>query len=135
RLHAFSYFLEGVMPRAADPRCAAALCDGIRRLELWLREIGPEVERSDVYAQLLRARLYADWTGAVPLDREAAACEAARLRECQRSAEDARIDGGFCFGRRGPEWLPYMNPVSTAFALQALAMWEGGRPAHRHALI
>ena len=55
----------------------------------------------------------------MPIDREAAACEAERL------ASFAAPDGGFYFGRRGADWLPYTNPVSTAFAMQALAVWSG----------
>lgn len=124
RLHAFCYFLEGLLPRAKEPVCAAALCDGLRRVAHYLREIAPEFERSDVYAQLLRVRLYADAAGAAPLDRAAAAEEAARLAEFQAVSEDPRIDGGFYFGRRGSGMLPYVNPVSTGFGLQALAMWE-----------
>jgi hypothetical protein len=33
-------------------------------------------------------------------------------------------DGGFCFGTRDGRPLPYMNPVSTAFCVQALAQWR-----------
>lgn len=119
RLHAFSYFLEGMMPRAKDPRCCAAIHDGIGRAAALLREIAPQFERSDVYAQLLRARVYADRAGAAPLDRAAADYEAAQLQSFQAP------DGGFYFGRKGGEWLPYLNPVSTAFAAQALAVWSG----------
>ena len=124
RLHPFVYFLEGLLPRAREPRCAAAICDGIRRTAHYLRDIAPEFERSDVYAQLLRIRLYAEAAGAAPLDREAAQWEAQQLMEFQATSSDPRIDGGFYFGRKKGEWLPYVNPVSTAFALQALSMWE-----------
>jgi hypothetical protein len=119
RLHAFLYFLEGLLPRARDPRCCAALSAGIGRVAGLLGEIAPEFERCDVYAQLLRVRLFADRAGVVPLDRSAATGEASRLEEFQAD------DGGFWFGRRNREWLPYRNPVSTAFALQALALWHG----------
>jgi hypothetical protein len=119
RLHAFSYFLEGMLPRAKEPRCCAAINDGIGRVAALLREIGPEFERADVYAQLLRARVYAARAGVAPLDREAADWEAARLETFQAP------DGGFYFGRKGGDWLPYTNPVSTAFAAQALAVWSG----------
>jgi hypothetical protein len=119
RLHAFSYFLEGLLPRARDPRSCAALGQGIARVASLLREIAPEFERSDVYAQLLRARIYADRLGVVALDRSAADYEAERLQTFETP------DGGFRFGRKGGEWLPYLNPVSTAFAMQALAMWSG----------
>ncbi len=119
RLHPFLYFLEGLLPRARDPRCCAALSAGIGRVAGLLGEIAPEFERSDVYAQLLRVRLFADRAGVVPLDRAAANREASRLEEFQAD------DGGFWFGRRNREWLPYRNPVSTAFALQALALWQG----------
>jgi hypothetical protein len=139
RLHAFAYFLEGLLPRTDDRRCATALCDGIRRLAGHLREIAPEFERSDVYAQLLRLRLYADWAGVTPLDRDAAASEAARLAGFQVSDPDPRVDGGFRFGHTPAGWLPFVNPVSTAFAMQALELWretgEGGANLHRHLLI
>ncbi|SPE33154.1 conserved hypothetical protein [Candidatus Sulfopaludibacter sp. SbA3] len=137
RLHAFCYFLEGLLPRAADRRCAAALCDGLQRVSHHMRAIAPEFERSDVCAQLLRMRLYADATGAVPLDRDAAAFEASRLAEFQATSEDPRIDGGFYFGRREGAFLPYVNPVSTGFSLQALAMWEaaGSTVPLRHLLV
>jgi hypothetical protein len=138
RLHAFLYFLEGLLPRAKEPRCAAAIAAGIRRVSGLLEEIRPRFVRSDVYAQLLRIRLFADWAGAVPLDRQAACGEADALARFQASSADPRVDGGFYFGRKGAELLPYINPVSTAFALQALALWEcharGAQP-HRHLLI
>ena len=117
---------------------AAAIAEGIRRVEGFLREIGPRFARADVYAQLLRMRLYADWNGAAPLDRKAACEEAQALAGFQAASADPRIDGGFYFGRKGAEWMPYINPVSTAFAIEALALWEcharGARPL-RHLLI
>jgi hypothetical protein len=139
RLHAYSYFLEGMLPCATDPRCVEATRQGIARVAAFLREVGPQFDRSDVYAQLLRARLFADWNGVLPLDREAAAFEAAELAKFQCEDPDPRIDGGFWFGRKGREWLPYVNPVSAGFALQALAMWEqhneGRAATFRHMLI
>jgi hypothetical protein len=139
RLHAFCYFLEGLLPRAADSRCAAALRDGIARTACHLRAIAPEFERSDVYAQLLRVRLYADWFGVVPLDRPTAEFEAAQLAAFQAVDPDPRLDGGYWFGRTHAEPLPFINPVSAAFACQALELWEtsrsGGAQAHRHLLI
>ncbi len=100
-----------------------------------MRELAPEFERSDVYAQLLRIRLYADAAGVEKLDRAAAEWEAGRLVEFAASAEDPRVDGGFYFGRAGDRWEPFINPVSAAFALQALALWSGAVPADRHLLI
>ena len=139
RLHAFVYFLEGLLPRAGEKRCAAALCDGIRKVAHYLGETASEFERADVYAQLLRIRIFADWVGAAPLDRHAAEHEAAMLAGFQADSDDPREDGGFYFGRRAGEWLPYVNPVSTAFGLQALALWEhhssGCPPAHWRVLI
>ena len=142
RLHAFLYLLEGLLPVAApgsDARAGAALSSGIERVARHLRALAPEFERSDVYAQLLRVRLYADWAGAVPLDRAAAEWEAAKLAEFAApgpaSEADPRIAGGFYFGRTGAAWEPYINPVSTAFALQALALWNRCAQPHRHLLI
>ena len=144
RLHAFLYFLEGLLPVAppgSDARAAAALCGGIERVARHLRSLAPEFERSDVYAQLLRVRLYADWAGVLPLDRAAAEWEAGKLLEFAAPApgpasEAAQhIAGGFYFGRTGGTWEPYINPVSTAFALQALALWNRCAQPHRHLLI
>jgi hypothetical protein len=149
RLHAFCYFLEGLLPsaagaghaaqRAADSgdaaeRAAAAFTAGIARAAGLLREIAPEFARADVFAQLLRARLGAACCGAVALDREAAAWEAGQLAEYQASSADPRIAGGYWFGRAGAEWLLFINPVSTAFAAQALELWSGA-PFDRRQLI
>ena len=139
RLHPFLYFLEGLLPRATEPRCAAALRSGIPAVAAYLRELAPEFERSDVYAQLLRIRLYADSAGVVPLDGDAACVEAQKLAGFQSSDSDPRVAGGFSFGRRRASCIPHVNPVSTAFALQALALWEqhrsGAAQRHRHLLI
>jgi hypothetical protein len=124
RLHAYLYFLEGLLPRANEKRCAAALCQGIQRVSEFLEQTAEEFERSDVYAQLLRVRLFADWAQAVPLNRAAAERESAALAGFQVSSADPRIDGGFYFGRQAGTPMPYVNPVSTAFAAQALALWQ-----------
>lgn len=138
RLHAFIYFLEGLLPFAGE-RYADILAGGIERVASYMEEIAPEFERSDVLAQFLRIRLYADWHGAVPLDAAAAAREASHLAEFQISSADPRLDGGFYFGRRQGAWVPHVSPVSTAFALQALGLWEqrgvGRLQPHRHLLI
>jgi hypothetical protein len=118
RLHAFCYFLEGLLPVLDRKACAAALCTGIVRTGNYLREIAPCFERSDVHAQLLRLRLLADLAGVVPLDEHAAEFEAESL------ARYLRPDGGFWFGSTAGEPLPFVNPVSTAFGLQALCMWQ-----------
>jgi hypothetical protein len=124
RLHAYLYFLEGLMPAAKDPRCALALAGGIREVSCLLREIAPEFARADVYAQLLRIRILADAVGAEAFDQEAAAREARVLVEFQAASADPRIEGGCWFGRRNGAWLPHVNPVSTAFAIEALDLWE-----------
>ena len=139
RLHPFLYFLEGLLPRATEPHCAAALRSGIPIAAAHLRNLAPEFERSDAYAQLLRVRLYANLAGVVPLDREAARFEAQTLAGFQSSDTDPRVDGGFTFGRLHGCCIPHVNPVSTAFALQALALWDAHRNGqaqpHRHLLI
>jgi hypothetical protein len=142
RLHAFCYFLEGLLPRAGDSRCAAALREGIGLCAWHLHDIAPEFERSDVYAQLLRIRLYADWLGVEPLDRTAAEFESAQLAGFQVDGSlphDARMNGGYWFGRKNAQPLPFINPVSAAFACQALQLWEthrvGGDQVHRQMLI
>jgi len=124
RLHAYTYFLEGLIPRLSLRKCADAFKAGVGRIAHYLREIAPEFARSDVYAQLLRVRLYGEAVGVLPLDEAAAAHEAEELATFQLSSSDLRIDGGFSFGRRGSESLPFVNPVSTAFCMQALDLWN-----------
>ena len=119
RLHAFCYFLEGLLARAGDSECAAALAEGIDMVAHHLRDVAPEFARSDVFAQLLRARVYAAWFGAAPLERACGEWEAAQLATFQNT------DGGYWFGVKAGERLPFLNPVSTAFAAQALDVWHG----------
>jgi hypothetical protein len=136
RLHAYCYFLEALLSVGDRPECKAALTTGIERVAYYLREISPRFERSDVCAQLLRVRLIAHRHHGLPLDREAAAEEARRAASYQASSSDPRddprgdsrgdprIDGGFWFGRNQSEMLPFVNPVSTVFCVQALALWR-----------
>ena len=125
RLHAYLYFLEGMLPCGDDPRCAAATAAGIERVAGYAAAGNGHLERADVYAQLLRIRLYAAGNGAVPLDCAAAEHEAALLHEFHAGSRDGRIDGGYYFGRQEGRRSPHVSPVATAFALQALAMWDG----------
>ena len=127
RLHAYCYFLEGLLARLGGPGRVAALGEGIERVGRLLREIRPVFERSDVWAQLLRLRLYAAALGAVPLDEARAEEEAAAIPGFQSLDSDRRAGGAFSFGRKGGALMPFANPVSTAFALQALTLWEEHR--------
>jgi len=121
RLHAYCYFLEALLFTNERP----ALASGINRAARLLREIQPVFERSDVNAQLLRVRLIAHHLGLVRLDEDAAGEEAARTASFQAlDVSDPRLRGGFWFGRKGANMLPFSNPVSTAFCLQALALWQ-----------
>jgi hypothetical protein len=129
RLHAYSYFLEGLLPWANQDRCKDALVMGIAAAGAALRKIAPAFARSDVYAQLLRVRLFADWAGSVELDRKQAAEEAEALAAFQRE------DGGWWFGRKSHEMMPFINPVSAAFAAQTLDLWERREQINRHLLV
>lgn len=124
RLHAYSYFLEGLLPVAARPECSDALREGIARAAAELRSIAPRFERSDVYAQILRVRIYCGALGVAAVDQAAAAHEAAKAAEFQFEDTDPRIRDGFWFGRKAGSLLPFVNPVSTAFCAQALDMWR-----------
>jgi hypothetical protein len=124
RLHAYCYFLEALLSVHDREYVPAVLRSGIERVAFLLREISPRFERSDVCAQLLRVRLIAHHLGAVELDEAAARDEADRAAAYQSSSPDPRLRGGFWFGRKQGDVLPYMNPVSTAFALQALQLWS-----------
>jgi len=111
RLHAYLYFLEGLLPGADNPRCAAALAQGIRRVTDYVEEIAPGFVRCDVVAQLLRIRLCAGEAGAD-------SAEAGRVLAFQEPG------GGYYFGRKAGEWVPHISPVSTVFAMQALEWWR-----------
>ena len=134
RLHAYSYFLEGLLPVLDRPECAAAFRHGVDRAAGYLREIAPLFARSDVYAQVLRVRLLGEALGALPLDRSAAAHEAQQVATFQIASGDPRVAGGFLFGRKEGADMPFANPVSTAFCVQALALWND-RTAGRMAAV
>jgi hypothetical protein len=124
RLHAYAYFLEGLLPVLDRPDCARVFRDGVDRVSRLLREIAPDFARSDVYAQLLRARLVGEALGVLALDETAAAHEAEQAASFQIASDDPRVSGGFLFGRKQGAALPFVNPVSTAFCVQALALWD-----------
>ena len=135
RLHAYCYFLEALLPYARRNPFAEEFGWGVATVGRLLHEIAPSFARSDVYAQLLRLRLFE----IVPLDLEKAEIEAHELAVFQSADPDIRVRGGFHFGRKDGSMLPYINPVSTAFALQALEMWRRRRSGTlkpcRHMLI
>jgi hypothetical protein len=125
RMHAYGYFLEGLLPFAGlEADSSRALQFGILKLENLVAEIGPGFLRSDVVAQLLRLRLFAEKLGVMELDYRQAEEEAAVVRGFQQEPADPAIQGGFAFARRGGETVPHINPASTIFALQALDMWD-----------
>ncbi|HXG33274.1 MAG TPA: hypothetical protein VNJ11_07910 [Bryobacteraceae bacterium] len=124
RLHAYGYFLEGLLAVAREPVAAEALREGIARVSFRLRELAPLFERSDVWAQLLRLRLYAEGLGILPLDRALAVEEATRVAEFQIRHPDPRLDGAYAFGRKQDRLLPFANPVSTIFCVQASESWS-----------
>jgi hypothetical protein len=134
RLHPVCYFLEGLLPVVDRQECADAYQRGLKATAQYLHQIEPEFVRSDVYAQLLRARLYAHSLGFLPMDEAAGVQEAAETGKFQLTSEDSRIDGGFGFGWKQGRDLPYVNPVSTAFCLQSLELWadyQSAAPAPR----
>ena len=119
RLHAHSYFLEGMLPRTHRFEVQETLIAAINKTGQYLRDISPQFQRSDVCGQLLRARIYAG-----NVDLAMAAEEAAWCASHQVFAAEPMNDGGFCFGQRDRAALPYINPVSTAFCMQALEQWR-----------
>jgi hypothetical protein len=118
RLHAYGYYLEAMVSYGHD------VTEGVEKVAGYLKSIGPRFARSDVYAQLLRVRLLSG-TGL-----EYAAGEVRELEKFQAIDSDPcdpRIEGGFYFGIQGGRFLPFVNPVSTAFAMQAVEMWREHR--------
>lgn len=124
RLHPYLYFLEGLLPLIDRTDCASIFRKGLQRVSEHLDQIETLFVRSDVYAQLLRVRLYGEHLGGIPLDFYAAAHEASQLSGFQVTSSDPRQSGGFLFGHKRGQPMPFVNPVSTAFGVQALALWE-----------
>ena len=122
RLHPYCYFLEGLSPFVERADCRNEYAWALEHAGGLLRRIRGEFLRADVCAQLLRARLLA--AEHVAVDVAAAREEAAELRSFQARSEDPRIDGGYWFGRRAGELVPHVSPVPTAFAVQALELWQ-----------
>jgi len=122
RLHAYSYFLEALSPLLDRPDCVKTYRYVLTEAAAYLRELAPGFVRSDVYAQVLRARVRA--SHAIAPDLAAAREEAEALTGFQAESSDPRFDGGFLFGKRAGVLSPHVNPVSTTFAIQALEMWR-----------
>lgn len=124
RLHPLCYFLEGLLPVLDREEARTAMREGIELCGRLLREIAPRFVRSDVYAQLLRARLFAEAAGVLPLDVAAAREEFEALENFQDESDVERHMGGYWFGRKAGVTMPFSNPVSTAFGLQAASHWH-----------
>ena len=116
RLHALLYFVEALSPLLDRSDCVETYRDVLEEAALRRRQLESEFARSDVYAQTLRARIRASHV--IPVDIVAAREEAAALETFQAES------GGFFFGLRAGVVSPHVNPVSTAFAIQALEMWR-----------
>lgn len=130
RLHAYSYFLEALFPVLDRPEARAAISSGIERTGALLREISPRFQRSDVCAQLLRARLGSEALAGMTLDFGAASEEAEWAGSYQSTETSLEKLGGFWFGRSEGAILSFMNPVSTAFCAQALEWWRERQQNH-----
>ncbi|MEJ7605146.1 MAG: hypothetical protein WKF37_02520 [Bryobacteraceae bacterium] len=113
------------------PRVREALKAGLALVTDYLCDISPAFERSDVHAQLLRARVQANHHAGMDIDHDAGVQTISRITSFQHADEDVRIHGGFWFGSREGKLLPYVNPVSTAFCLQALDTWQEHLAGHQ----
>ena len=100
---------------------AAALGGRHRRAAAELRDIAPDFERSDVCAQLLRARVYADWAGVAPWTGTRRGWRR-RGGGFQFEHTDPRIRDGFWFGRKGAVSSVRQSGLDGVRA-QALDMW------------
>jgi hypothetical protein len=89
RLHPYLYFLEGLLPVLDRAECAKAYFEGIHSVSRILRQIAPLFARSDVYGQLLRARIYGAAT--IGINTEAAEDELRELMGFQAESSDRRI--------------------------------------------
>jgi hypothetical protein len=126
RLHPYCYFLEGLTPMLERREYLDVYSQGLASISQLLRQLSGTFVRSDVYAQLLRARIYGSVMApdTIAIDKDEAAEEAQALAAFQAVSDDPRINGGFYFGTREGRMSYHVNPVSTVFALQALEMWQ-----------
>ncbi len=131
RLHAYCYFLEALVTDSAAHNVREIIAEGILRVSSHLRDIRSEFERSDVNAQLLRVRLLAAENLGLPFNEREAAEEASAIEKFQVDMPNSPHHGGFWFGRKDGVMMPFINPVSTAFCLQAYEWWQdhlSGKP-------
>ena len=124
RLHAYCYFLEALMPAADRLEVRHVIGEGIERVSWHLRDLHEDFSRSDVYAQLLRVRLLASRQSGIALNTAHASEEASALMKFQVQQPDSPHKGGFWFGSKAGKMLPFVNPVSTAFCMQAHEWWQ-----------
>lgn len=138
RLHAYLYFLEGLLPvLGIDQPSTEVFVSGIRRVGHYLKEIRSQFVRADVLAQYLRIRLYSESYGVAPWGREENEDLIEQISGFQSRDRDPQLSGGFWFGRRGSNTQPFMNPWVTGFCCQALEMWSDSTGSSRewHSLI
>lgn len=119
RLHAYCYFLEALLHRRDEPAFAAMIAGGLQRVQALADELASVAVRSDVIAQRLRVQLLSG----LAIDADRCAADAEKLRSFQATDPPSHA-GGFWFGTRHGRLLPFINPVSTIFAIQALTLWE-----------
>ena len=131
RLHAYAYFLEGLLPVLDRPECAVAFRNGVHRASLLLREIATVFARSDVYAQLLRVRLVGRALGVLALDEAEAAYEAEQAASFQIPRSTGRRIPLRPQARRSD--MPFVNPVSTAFCVDRRSRTFGAHPTEHNA--
>ncbi len=132
RLHAYGYFLEGLLPVIERRECRQAFSQGAASMESVYDATTQTFVRSDVCAQLMRARHFlSEGTGGEDRRRYIDF----QAQSFQAQSNDPRIHGGFYFGRRDGNISLQVNPVSTAFAMQALEMQSGGEVPCRKMLI
>jgi hypothetical protein len=124
RLHAYCYFLEALMPAADRLEVRHVIGEGIERVSWYLRDLRKDFNRSDVYAQLLRVRLLASRQAGIALNTAEASEEASALMRFQVQEPGSPHRGGFWFGSKAGKMLPFVNPVSTAFCIQAFEWWQ-----------
>ena len=116
-----------VLPLKECPAAPAqgALAIECRRDDMKTREILAKIHHPATAAQVGAERqLLADWGGVERVDREAAQWEASRLLDFQAHQPDTRVNSGFYFGTKAEQLVLHASPVSTGFAVQALAWFD-----------
>ncbi len=122
RLHAYAYFLEGLLPVLDRPECAAAFRDGVDRARVFCAKSRPFSRAPMCTRNCCERACWAKLTACCRSMKPRPRTRRNRPRVFRFRGRSRRADS--YSGASKAQALPFVNPVSTAFCVQALALWD-----------